>query len=328
MRGLRRSFGPVEALAGVDLTVAAGEVAAVVGPNGAGKTTLLSTVAGLLRPHAGEVVLAGVDTRADGRRARRLCGFAPQRLGLSPTLSVEENLVFFARLGGAGPAAARRGAAEVAEALGLGGLLRRRAGRLSGGEQRRAHVAAALVHHPPVVLLDEPTASVDPSGRQAILDLVRDAARRGSAVCWSTHQLAEVESLGATVALLHRGRLLARGEPGPLAAQHTRTVVELLFAGEVDPAVVRELAAVDGLTAVETAPVDRRVVRVAGQHPGRALAGVLGALGRLGARVPPLESVEVVKPGLGAVFLALTGERYPDPGTDPALVALPAEEAR
>ena len=327
MRGLRRSFGPVEALAGVDLTVAAGEVAAVVGPNGAGKTTLLSTVAGLLRPHAGEVILAGVDARADGRRARRLCGFAPQRLGLSPTLSVEENLVFFARLGGAGPAAARRGAAEVAEALGLGDLLRRRAGRLSGGEQRRAHVAAALVHRPPVVLLDEPTASVDPSGRQAILDLVRDAARRGSAVCWSTHQLSEVESLGATVALLHRGRLLARGEPGPLAAQHARTVVELLFAAEVEPALVRELAAVEGLTA-EAAPADRRVVRVAGQHPGRALAGVLGALGRLGARVPPLESVEVVKPGLGAVFLALTGERYPDPGTDGALVALPAEEAK
>ena len=271
----------------------------MVGPNGAGKTTLVSAIAGLVRPDAGEISVMGVDALVKGRAARRLIGLAPQQLGLSPTLTVAQNLEFFARLGGASRAAARRGAAATADALGIAGLLGRPAGRLSGGEQRRAHVAAALAHRPPLLLLDEPTSGVDVSARQPMLELVRDAADRGSAVCYSTHHLDEVDALAASVALLHRGRLVARGRPAAVVARHARSIVELRFAADVAPGSLPALAGLE---------VDGPRVRVSTDDPGRALATLVPALA---GDVPALVSVDVVKPGLEAVFVTLTGDRYP-----------------
>jgi ABC-2 type transport system ATP-binding protein len=278
--------------------VEAGEVLAVVGPNGAGKTTLLSAVAGLVRPDAGEVEVGGLDARAHPAAARRRLGLAPQRLGLTPTFTVEQNLVFAGRLAGLSAGPARAAAREVAEALGVAHLLERVAGRLSGGEQRRVHVGCAVVHRPAVVLLDEPTSGVDPPARQAMLDLVRRLAAEGTAVCLSTHQLDEVEELGASVALLHHGRLVAHDRVAALVARHGRAVVDLRFDADVA-----------GLPlAMEGLEVDGRRVRIVTDDPGRALAEVLPALA---GRPPTLESVEVVRPGLATVFLALTGERYP-----------------
>lgn len=274
---------------------------AVVGPNGAGKTTLLSAVAGLVQPDAGEVEVGGVDARARPAAARRLLGLAPQRLGLTPTFTVEQNLVFAARLAGCAAGPARAAAREVAEALGVEHLLGRPAGRLSGGEQRRVHVGCAVVHRPAVVLLDEPTSGVDPSAREAMLDLVRRLAAEGAAVCLSTHQLDEVEELGASVALLHHGRLVAHDRVADLVARHGQAVVDLRFDADVT-----------GLPlVVEGMEVHGRCVRIVTDDPARALAEVLPAMA---GQPVTLESVEVVRPGLATVFLALTGERYPGGG--------------
>ncbi|MGH9281169.1 MAG: ATP-binding cassette domain-containing protein, partial [Acidimicrobiales bacterium] len=133
----------------------------MLGPNGAGKTTLLSAVAGLVRPDAGEISVGGVDAVANPPAARRLLGFAPQRLGLTPTMTTRENLTFFGRLARVSPSALLSRISQVAEALALTDVLDRRAGNLSGGQQRRVHVACSLVHAPPLVLLDEPTSGVD-----------------------------------------------------------------------------------------------------------------------------------------------------------------------
>jgi ABC-2 type transport system ATP-binding protein len=152
-----------------------------------------------------------------------------------------------------------------------------------------------------VVLLDEPTGGVDPYARRAMLDLVRRLAGEGAAVCFSTHQLDEVEELGASVALLHHGRVVARDAVAALVARHGKAVVDLRF----DADVVGLDVALGGLE------VDGRRVRIVTDDPGRALAEVLPAVA---GRLPGLESVEVVRPGLATVFLALTGERYPGGG--------------
>jgi ABC-type multidrug transport system ATPase subunit len=219
VRVLRGVDPDVRALRGVDLDVAAGEVLAVLGSNGAGKSTLLSVIAGLTRPSSGTVTTRG------------RVGLAPQELGIYPTLTVAENLRFFARLSGRWGARARSRVERVAEPLGLTPLLDRPARALSGGEQRRLHVAMALVDEPAVVLLDEPTAGVDVASRIALLDLVRDLARDGAAICYSTHYLAEAERLDGTTIVLDHGRVVARGTVKELIRAHGESRIDLTFTG-------------------------------------------------------------------------------------------------
>ena len=212
------------ALDGLDLTLGECGMLALLGPNGAGKSTLVSLAAGLLRPDAGTVRVLGADPCARGKRIRREVGVAPQEIGVYPQLTVTTNLRCFAELYGLRPRAARARAAELLAPFALEALADRPAGRLSGGEQRRLHAAIALVNRPRLVIFDEPTAGADPSTRDHILQAVRDLARDGTAVVYTTHYLPEVERLDADVALLEDGRLIARGSVAELVARHASPV--------------------------------------------------------------------------------------------------------
>jgi ABC-2 type transport system ATP-binding protein len=296
VRGLRRRYGSVIALDGVDLDIARGEVAGLLGPNGAGKSTLVSAVCGLRRPDSGSVSVAGLDVSRHPWRVRELIGLAPQELGLYPTLTVFENLLFFTEVSGRRGRAARARIEAVAEALALTGLLRRPAHALSGGQKRRLHVALALVHHPRLLLLDEPTAGVDVETRAALLDLVRAAADDGVAVCYCTHYLPEVEALNGSVAILDRGRVIARGSVRELVRRHGGSRVELTFVDRVPQVPLPWPAVQDGL-----------VLRLEVDNPPLAAARAIELLGAEAAR---LRSVEIVRPSLESVFVALTGRRF------------------
>ena len=284
------------ALDGVSLQVDAGEVCGLLGPNGAGKTTLVSIISGLRRPDAGTVRVGGLDVVTGGRAARTQVGLAAQETGIYPTVTVRENLVLFADLAGYRGADRSTRIADVAEALELTHLLDRLARHLSGGEKRRLHAAMALLHRPRVLLLDEPTTGVDVATRGRLLDAVRALAREdGTAVLYSTHYLPEVEELGASVVILDRGRVLARGSLGELIASHGAGRLEVAFVGAAP-----RLAG-DGIE------VDGEVVRLSTERPGTALARIIGQLGDDAERV---RSVEVIPPSLESVFVALTGRRY------------------
>jgi ABC-2 type transport system ATP-binding protein len=280
----------------VDFEIAPGEITALLGPNGAGKTTLVSIAVGLRRPDAGRVIVNGIDVTVRPLEARRFVGYAPQELAVYPTVSVNENLVYFGELAGLRGQQLRRRVEEVAEALELTPLLERVVRELSGGEKRRVHTAMALLHRPPLLLLDEPTTGVDVLTRARVLEVVRSLAADGSAVCYSTHYLTEVEVLGADVAILDHGRVIARGSVADLVAAHGGSAVELAFEGE-PPA----------LDLTERTEICDGVVRIFTDNPAAAAAAALATLGE-NARL--LRSIEVIKPSLEAVFLALTGRRY------------------
>ena len=294
IEGLRKSYGEVVALSGVDLDVAAGEITSVLGPNGAGKTTIVSIVAGLRRADAGVVEVGGMDALARRSEVRRRIGLAPQDLGIYPVVSVRRNLQLFGRLAGLSERELRTRIDEVADALDITGLLDRQGGTLSGGQKRRLHTAIALLHRPELLLLDEATTGADVETRGHILDIVRRLAAEGSAVLYSTHYLQEVEDLNANVALLDEGRVIARGGVRDLIAAHAGAVVELTFAGGVPD-----------LNADGDVRVEGNRARITTSDPAGTLSTVIP---RLPAGV--LDSVEILRPNLEAVYLTLTGRRY------------------
>jgi ABC-2 type transport system ATP-binding protein len=296
VEGVRKAYGATLALDGVDLTVEAGTILGLLGPNGAGKTSLVSIVAGLRRPDAGRVHVAGIDVVREPDRAHHLIGYAPQETGVYPTLTVRDNLRFFAGLAGLRRRELRERVDEVGAALGLTELFDRRGSEISGGERRRLHTAIALVHRPQLVLLDEPPTGADVRTRSEILRLVRSLAETGSAVVYSTHYLHEIEELGATVAFIDHGRIVASGAVADLVERYGSSALVLTFDGSV-PASAR----VDG------AVVEGSSVRIATPDPAGTAARLLP---RLGPDTAGLLAIEVVRPSLESVFLTVTGRRY------------------
>lgn len=300
---LRKTYGDHVALDGVDLHVEAGEICGVLGPNGAGKTTLVSVICGLLKADSGGVTVGDFDALKHSDRARALIGLAPQETGIYPSLSVRDNLRFAGQLVGLWGSALAARIDEVAQAFEMDDKLDRQAHGMSGGEQRRLHTAMAILHRPPLLLLDEPTTGVDVGSRVRLLRTIKAlAAEWGSAVCYSTHYLPEVEMLEASVAIIDGGRVIARGAADELIAEQAESAVELRFDGEAP-------AAVGGLDCTRQGDV----LVISTPKPAEALPGIMGALGDEAGRV---RSVELMQPNLESLFLALTGRKYDADGVE------------
>lgn len=197
--------GPRARVEGLEFALAAGETVGLLGTNGAGKSTTLAMLAGALAPTAGRVWLLGQDLHASPSALRRAVGLLPERPPLHPDLTVDENLAFAARLHGLRGARAREACVRTRAQCDLDRLARRLARRLSRGEAQRAGIALALVHDPRVLLLDEPTAGLDPLQATELRGLIR-ALQPGRAVLLSTHLLPDVEALCDRAVLLHEGR--------------------------------------------------------------------------------------------------------------------------
>lgn len=205
---VHKSFGALQALKGIDLSIAQGEFFALLGPNGAGKSTLINLLAGLLRPSSGRLAVMGHDVVSDYRRARQLLGVVPQELVFDPFFSVREMLRFQAGYFGRGPEN-DAWIDEVIESLGLTDKAHTNMRRLSGGMKRRALIAQALAHKPPVVVLDEPTAGVDVELRQMLWEFIKRLNREGHTIILTTHYLEEAETLCSRVAMLKQGEIVA-----------------------------------------------------------------------------------------------------------------------
>lgn len=217
--GLGKRFGPVTALDGVDLTVPRETVLCLLGHNGAGKSTLVDILTTLARPTSGTARVAGFDVVAEAHRVRRSIGVAGQFAALDDRMTPRATLVLLARLHGLGRRAAQARADELLDVFGLGEFAGRPLRACSGGTRRRLDLAAGLTGRPEVVVLDEPTAGLDPVSRMTLWEVVRGLAQDGAAVLLTTQDLAEADRLADVIAVLRRGRLVASGTPGELKAR-------------------------------------------------------------------------------------------------------------
>jgi ABC-2 type transport system ATP-binding protein len=218
IRGVSKRYGALQALAGIDLEVRAGEIFGLLGPNGAGKTTLISILAGLARADSGTTRVLGHDVAADYRAARRLLGVVPQELVFDPFFTVRETLAI--QSGYFGLRGNGAWIDEVMRNLDLTGKADVNMRSLSGGMKRRVLVAQALVHRPPVIVLDEPTAGVDVELRKGLWAFVQRLNREGHTVVLTTHYLEEAETLCDRIAMLKTGRIVALDATANLVRRH------------------------------------------------------------------------------------------------------------
>jgi ABC-2 type transport system ATP-binding protein len=210
---LRKSYGATEALRGVDLQVAEGELFGLLGPNGAGKSTLVKIACGLVRPTGGRAEIAGAP--AGSVDAHRALGYLAELFRFPDWLSADELLQLHQKLAGSGGGPAER--AELLELVGLAEASGRRVGEMSKGMQQRLGIAQAMVGSPRLLLLDEPTSALDPAGRRTVRRLLEELRSRGVAVLLNSHLLSEVELVCDRVAIIARGEVVAAGTPAELS---------------------------------------------------------------------------------------------------------------
>jgi ABC-2 type transport system ATP-binding protein len=302
-RGLTKRFGRTQALAGLDLVAQPGRVVALLGPNGAGKTTFVRSVATLLRPDAGSLQVAGIDALRHPARVRQMIGLAGQFAAVEPAMTGRENLEMIGRLFGLKPKQARAAASAVLEQIQLTGDAGRLVRTYSGGMRRRLDLGASLVGAPRLLLLDEPTAGLDPGSRVQLWDAIRQLVAAGTDVLLTTQYLDEADQLAADIVIIDHGQVIAAGTPSELKTLAGDDVIEVHVR---DAEALPDVAAV--LSAVGRDPgVDRatRRVWVAVDDGTRRLMEAMRALDHGGAGV---EDISLRRPTLDEVFLTLTGK--------------------
>ncbi len=225
---LRKQYGSLVAVAGLDLTIPRGEVFGLLGPNGSGKTTTIRMLTGLIGPTSGSAWVAGIDVVANPEAVRRRIGYMSQRFGLYEDLTVRENLKFYSELYGVIGAEGKKRREEVLEEFALSPRAEQLAGALSGGWKQRLALACATTHRPDLVFLDEPTAGVDPAARRHFWRIIAERARAGLTVLVTTHYMDEAERCDR-LALLSRGELIAVGTPGEIKRQFGMDSIEDVF---------------------------------------------------------------------------------------------------
>jgi len=213
VQDLRKRYGAVEALKGVELTVDEGELVGLLGPNGAGKSTLVKIACGLVRASGGSATIAGAP--AGSAAANRSLGYLAELFRFPDWLSADELLALHQRLSGSDGGARERG--ELLELVGLGEVPDRRVGAMSKGMQQRLGIAQAMIGAPKLLLLDEPTSALDPAGRRTVRRLLEQLRERGVAVLLNSHLLSEVELVCDRVAIIARGEVVAAGSPAELS---------------------------------------------------------------------------------------------------------------
>lgn len=297
--GLRKEFGPVLAVSEVSFSVAPGEIFALLGPDGAGKTTSLRMLAGVVAPTVGRALVEGIDVTRQPEAVRSRVGYMPQRFSLYGDLSVRENLVLSAELFQVPPREARERIRALLAASGLAGVEDRATDYLSGGMKQKLALACTLVHEPAVLLLDEPTAGVDPVSRREFWRILYRLARAGTAIVVSTTYMDEADRC-TTVGLIYRGRLIAAGDPRALRSRMRGEVIDLA----AEPrGLARQVLKQSPEVRAETLLGNR--IRAVVQDAARAVPVLTARLADRGVRVLDLRPVP---PSLEDVFVSLIEE--------------------
>jgi ABC-2 type transport system ATP-binding protein len=311
-RDLRRTFqtrgSTVEAVAGVDLHVQAGEVFGFLGPNGAGKTTTLRMLSTLLPPTSGEAIVVGYDLLREPRRVRQRIGYVGQRNGSDPGVSARRELEFQARLYGASAREARKRTGEILTMLELDACADRPASTYSGGQRRRLDIGIGLIHSPQLLFLDEPTTGLDPQGRARLWNEVRRLKASGMTVFLTTHYLEEADALCDRLAIIDHGKIVSEGTPEQLKREIAGDVITVGVAAEA-PRALALLEAEPFVRQVSIEGEEGDTLRLYVDRGETAMPAVLRLLDNNGFE---LLTIALSRPSLDDVFLQQTGHSLRD----------------
>ena len=301
VEGLRKNYGDLVALDGIDLQVETATVFGLLGPNGAGKTTAIRILATTLAPDGGHAEVLGHDVVKEADAVRRRIGLAGQYAAVDANLTGRENLRLTGILAQLPRPDILPRADELLERFGLTDAANRPVRTYSGGMRRRLDVAASLVQRPPVLFLDEPTTGLDLPSRNALWEMIRELVENGTTVLLTTQYLEEADQLAARIAVVDLGRVIANDTPSALKAQLSSTVVEMGLGNDA-----RAQRAVDLVTGVfeGTAEREANLVRISSDQGAHALIEVLRVLDAEGLEP---ETLTVREPSMDDVFLKLTG---------------------
>jgi ABC-2 type transport system ATP-binding protein len=306
-RGLTKTFharqGTVEAVRGVDLAVAEGEIFGFLGPNGAGKTTTMRMLSTLIEPTSGEACVCGYDLRHESDKVRRAIGYVGQKGGAEGADTGRENLELQGRFYGMSGRDARRRASELIAALDLGPFADRTVKTYSGGQRRRLDVAMGMMHHPRLLFLDEPTTGLDPQSRVRIWDEVRRLRAEGMTLFLTTHYMDEADGLCDRLAIIDNGKIVREDTPNALKQQIAGDIISLgldLHNG----AMARIEANLRSQTFMRELQETDRGLQLYVERGEEVLPEILRLLDQQGA---PIRTVTLARPTLEDVFLRLTG---------------------
>ncbi len=301
VQSLRKEYGELVAVDGVTFTAEPFAIFGLLGPNGAGKTTTIGCISGLLRPTAGQVKVRGHDVVLEGRAAKASLGVVPQELALYEDLSATENLAYWGAAYGLSGKELDLRVTEVLELIGLLDRAREPVKKFSGGMKRRLNFGCGVVHRPKILLLDEPTAGVDPQSRVRLLDLVREEASAGTCVLYTTHYMEEAQELCDRIAIIDHGKIIAIGTLEELRGMMGERDL-LRLAGKFDPERARDRLA--GLDDAEVVSAEPELLILAVRGASRKLPAVFAALSEAGAEV---SETTLTQPSLESLFIKLTG---------------------
>jgi ABC-2 type transport system ATP-binding protein len=307
VRELRKSFGDVQALCGIDLTAPPGTILGLLGPNGAGKTTAVRILTTLLPPDAGTARVAGLDVVKDAARLRSEIGLAGQYAAVDENLTGFENLEMVGRLYHLGRGPSRERAGELLERFELTDAADRLAKTYSGGMRRRLDLAAALVARPPVLFLDEPTTGLDPRSRLQLWETIEARVAAGTTVLLTTQYLDEADRLADRIAVIDHGNVIAEGTPNELKDRVGGERLEVTLEDyDQEPAAIDALAPL----ADERPKCDHGILVM---PLDKSRGDIAEAVRRLDAAKVAIADIAVRRPTLDDVFIALTGHAAEEP---------------
>ena len=306
VKDLKKNFGTLQAVRGVNFAIVKGEIFSLLGPNGAGKSTTISMLSGLLEPSGGDAFIEGKSILNQSETTRKSLGVVPQDIALYPDLSARENLVFWGKMYGLRGAALKKRVDEVLNTIGLSDRQNGKVSTFSGGMKRRVNIGAALLHKPDVIIMDEPTVGIDPQSRRHILESVKELNRAGMTVLYTTHYMEEAQELSNHIAIMDQGQIIASGthdELIRLVGEQSR--IDLHISGDQER-VVNCWKDVPGVSAIST---EEDKITVLVDDSNRVLPRLFDAAAQSGARIL---SVDIQEPNLETVFLHLTGKALRD----------------